>query len=124
MSTIARELLSLGSQTADRYISARIAHMADDVAQLGTDLHTATAANHTLHAAAQQLLEENADLKRRLEVADNARRAAQTVAGRVWSSYRLAKEQDYEHTHPEDEGEPECPACWVQTIANALGVDQ
>jgi hypothetical protein len=26
----------------------------------------------------------------------------------------------FEHTHPKWEGEPECPACWVQTIRQVL----
>lgn len=47
---------------------------------------------------------------------------ASEVKSRLWTSYRHALEQDFEHLHPEGEGEPECPACWVQTIANVLGV--
>ena len=29
---------------------------------------------------------------------------------------------EFEHTHPEYEGEPECPACWVQHIRQILGI--
>ena len=49
--------------------------------------------------------------------------AAAEVTARLWSSYRHALEQNFEHQHPEGEGEPECPACWVQTMGNALGVN-
>lgn len=46
---------------------------------------------------------------------------AAEITARLRTTYRHALEQDFEHTHPEGEGEPECPACWVQTIANVLG---
>jgi hypothetical protein len=28
---------------------------------------------------------------------------------------------EFQHAHPEDEGEPECPACWAQHIRQILG---
>jgi hypothetical protein len=30
---------------------------------------------------------------------------------------------EFEHSHPVDEGDPECPACWVQHIRQILGVN-
>jgi len=124
MSTTSAEIRSLATQARDSHLTARLLHLADDVAQLATDLNTVTAINHSLHTSAQAVLDENTDLRAKLEEAHEATRQAHVVAGRLMTSYRIAKEQGYEHDHGEDDGHPECPACWTETIANALGVDQ
>lgn len=81
-------------------------------------------------AAAERWISEQLDEMRRsgVRAEPSLRRAEGTftspeVKARLWTTYRHALEQDFEHEHPEGEGEPECPACWVQTIANVLGVE-
>lgn len=34
--------------------------------------------------------------------------------------YNSPDGDDFAHTHPPEEGEPECPACWVQHIRQIL----
>jgi hypothetical protein len=55
-----------------------------------------------------------ATVVRRLDEAEAAlaRVAALTLASDDGS--------EYEHAHPEGDGEPECPACWVDSIRGAL----
>lgn len=108
VSTMSRQILSLANQVDPR-IRGSVIHVHDGVAELETT-------HHDMTEALQRSVNLGIDLMARAT-------SAEAIVGRLRSSYRHALEQDFEHTHPEGEGEPECPACWVQTMANILGVD-